>query len=270
MLAPSRLPVRYRFWNLRWGAPFGYPRTVRLSRLFRDRVWQDRLRGPFSHQANNTTRIFEYPWVAEQVRPRRGTRILEIGGGLSGLQFVFSKMGCDVTNVDPGVDAFGRDWGLSVRRFEELNEAYGTNVRLIRAKLEDAHLERESFDVVVSVSVIEHMGSEGGCAVLSRAAELLRPNGKIVLTLDLFPDLSPFGMAETNSYGTNVDVRKVVDGLEIVVGRREELLGFPEFDAAAVLARKGDLLLGATPAWSQCVTLKKKPPADEKARTAPG
>lgn len=259
MLAPSRLPWRYRLWNARWGAPFGYSRTVRLSKLSSNQKWRDCIRGPFAHQPNNTTRLYEYPWVAEQVRPRTGLRVLEIGGGLSGLQFVFSWLGCDVTNVDPGVDAYGRDWDLSPKRFDELNEAYGTNVRLIREQLENADLEKGSFDVIVSVSVIEHMGPERGQSVLSRAAELLRPGGRIVLTLDLFPDVLPFGPAERNSYGTNVDVRKVIEGFEIVVGKREELLGFPEFDAAAILRKQGDFLVGATPAWSQCVTLRRTP-----------
>ncbi len=258
MLAPSRLPWRYRVWNARWGAPFGYRRTVRLSNLLSNQRWRDRIRGPFSHQPNNTTRLYEYPWVAEQVCPRPGLRVLEIGGGLSGLQFVFSRLGCDVTNVDPGVDTFGRDWDLSPKRFEELNGAYGTNVRLIRDQLENADLDRGSFDAVVSVSVIEHMGSECGRAVLSRAAELLRPGGRIVLTLDLFPDLFPFGLAEKNSYGTNVDVKEIVEGFKIVVGKREELLGFPEFDAAEIMRKQADFLVGATPAWSQCMTLVKE------------
>jgi hypothetical protein len=44
-------------------------------------------------------------------------RVIEIGGGLSGFQFALSKMGCDVVNIDLGMEAAGLDWaGPAMRK----------------------------------------------------------------------------------------------------------------------------------------------------------
>ncbi len=262
MLAPARLPLRYGFWNLRWGAPFGYPTPgfLRRRRPFcLPGPRGDRLAGLFAHQKNNTTRVFEFPWAFEQVRPRKGLRVLEIGGGLSGLQFALSRSGCRVTNVDPGVDPEGRDWGLGAGRFEQLNRAFGTDVVLIRKSLEEAELPPESFDVVLSVSVVEHLGTDVARGLIARAGRLLRPGGTIVLTVDLFPGLTPFTEAESNRFGTNVPVSSLLtDGLRLVSGERSELYGFPGFDARAILARSDELLVGRYfPAFAQCLVLER-------------
>ena len=58
--------------------------------------------GPFAWQSNNSIRKFEYPWAYHTIR-RQGShlRVLEVGGGLSGLQFVLAAEGDEVINLDP-------------------------------------------------------------------------------------------------------------------------------------------------------------------------
>jgi hypothetical protein len=125
MLARKELPEAYAQWNASLGAPFGYfSSKVRLSNRLLTRCknimpFGARLHlfGPFSVQPNTTNRIFEYPW-AFNVRPIwKGMRVIEIGGGLSGFQFALSKMGCDVVNIDLGMEAAGLDWaGPAMRK----------------------------------------------------------------------------------------------------------------------------------------------------------
>ena len=64
MLAPASLPWKYRWFNLKWGAPSGCLVRGLLSRERRATPWGAPLVGPFAFQGNNTTRAFEYhgPW----------------------------------------------------------------------------------------------------------------------------------------------------------------------------------------------------------------
>src|SRR5947208_2112443 len=101
MLAPSTLPVQFAEWNRREGSPFG--RASRRDRILGRLVGGVRRRGAFAWQGNSTTRHFEFPWAYEQVTSQgRELDILEIGGGLSGLQFVLAREGHHVRNLDPG------------------------------------------------------------------------------------------------------------------------------------------------------------------------
>ena len=236
MIAPAKLPLRYRLFNVRWGAPSGrltrkaLPRRLRLTRL------GALLSGCFAYQVNNTTRVFEYPWVFETLGIRPGLRVLEIGGSLAGLQFVLDKAGCDVVNVDPGDELFVGDWAPTPQAFQLLNEALGTDVCLVNGYLEDAKFPDESFDRVISVSVFEHIAEPALATILAEIRRVLKPGGLAVMTVDLFLDVQPFAPAASNAYGHNVSVKWIVEtsGLDLVGGRRAELYGYEEFDWRAV------------------------------------
>src|SRR6187551_2265625 len=99
MIARRELPEQYRQWNRKYGAPFGNWPAWRSSPFAKAPLWlSSRLLGPFSTQTNNTFRAFEYPWAYHAASLEPGQRVLEIGGGLSGFQFVLSRMGCHVVN----------------------------------------------------------------------------------------------------------------------------------------------------------------------------
>ena len=139
MLAPAALPDNYRQWNLANGAPFGRPiPRKRLLDYFRPPKSVEQLRGPFSIQENNTTREFEYPWAFYSAEIKPGMRVLDLGGGLSGFQFVLDKNGCDVVNVDPGMEAKGLGWPCDLASMKKLNGFFGTNVELRNTTIENA------------------------------------------------------------------------------------------------------------------------------------
>src|SRR6476661_568193 len=112
MLARSKWPLRYHLFNWRWGAPSG--RMVRkfVPREQRATRWGATLVGCFAFQGNNTTRAFEYPWAFEALNVRPGLRVLEIGGSLSGFQFVLDRCGCEVVDVDPGDEFHASGWAV--------------------------------------------------------------------------------------------------------------------------------------------------------------
>jgi SAM-dependent methyltransferase len=204
-----------------------------------------RYAGPFGWQPNNSTRQFEYPWAFDQIsRLGSGLAITELGGGVSGLQYVLAREGHRVVNVDPGQ---GAGWSLDSSLHRRLGKALGAQVALIPSTLSQAELPAASQDVVVSVSALEHFSDEAIAELCREVPRVLKPGGALVLTVDLFPDLHPFTSVPAHETGRNIDLRKLIDdcGLTLTTGTTAELYGFPDFDPQAVQSRLGDLLIGA-------------------------
>jgi SAM-dependent methyltransferase len=267
MLARRVMPPSYSTWNRTYGAPSGrrlYRWTRELphgSRLLDTTLFTiaPSLRGPFGFQPNNDTRRVEYPWAFFATPISKDLKVLEIGGGLSGFQFVLDRAGCHVVNVDPGNDAHGRGWPVNRERISSLNRAFGTNVQLYNCFLSEAGLPRGAFDRVFSISVIEHVPLNDSPAIMALAFDLLKPGGYFVLTVDLFLNLKPFSSLDVNVFGTNVSVRMLAESapFELVHGKRAELFGYPEFDVDGVLRNLDVLMIGEYPSIPQLVVLRK-------------
>lgn len=240
MLARRVLPPEFAAWNKKWGAPIGRRDVPGLSQAAH-RVGLDfklaPILGPFAYQGNSSTRTFEFPWAYHALRPRPGLRVLEIGGALSGFQFVPSKEGCEVHNVDPFFDFGAGEYRAGPElRHGQLNRAFKTNVKLHKTILSEAILEG-TFDVIFSVSTLEHIAHDALIETLLAARRFLSPGGRIVLTVDLFLNLEPFCHRESNQWGTNVSPKWIADVLEmaLVEGIPSELLGYDEFSVESVL-----------------------------------
>jgi hypothetical protein len=245
MLARRELPSEYASWNKKWGAPRGrggIPGVTEIARRVGVNYQLAPLFGPFAYQWNSSTRSYEFPWVYYALRPRPGLRALEIGGALSGLQFVLARAGCEVHNVDPFVNYGDGDYQSDPqRRHDQLNRAFKTDVTLHKSTLPEARLEG-TFNVIYSVSTIEHIPREALTATLVAARQLLDRGGRIVLSVDLFLDLEPFCRREKNRWGSNVSLKWVADVLEMELteGDPSELCGYDEFSTEAVLENLAD------------------------------
>jgi SAM-dependent methyltransferase len=260
MLARKALEPRFKQWNRRWGAPYGAPvsRPSGLGGWF----WRPDefdAKGMFGFQNNNDTRVFEYPWAFHFVEPAVGSRILEVGGGMSGFQFVLSRAGAKVVNVDPGMD----DIGGRVHEdfFRRANRKYGTDVQLLERKIADVDLDLGVFDLIYSISVVEHIPPEELERSMERIGQLLRPGGRFIMTLDLFLDLAPFSRKGSNKFGTNVAVIDLLaaSGLHLEFGVPEELYGFSQFDAIGVMELLPELFIGTRyPTLIQCVVMRQQ------------
>ena len=217
-----------------------------------------RSRGPFAWQSNNSIRISEYPWAYHAIR-RQGShlRVLEVGGGLSGLQFVLAAEGDSVVNVDPGQSDHG--WKYEADLHRRLCGALKAPVQLFDKKIDSLEAPPHSFDVVLSVSALEHF-PDADLAILAGAMRrLLKPDGIVVMTIDLFLDLKPFSEREENEWGRNLDVRQFLNmaGLTLHDGNPAELLGFPEFNPVQIMGGLGTYLIGeGYPALSQCAVAR--------------
>ena len=263
MLGRRKLPQAYRAWNLKWGAPFGRPSAHGLSLRQRLESKSAASFGPFAFQPSNLTRAFEYPWsfFAGHIRP--GMRVLDVGGGLFGMQFVLALSGCSVTNVDPsaktGSSGPFSGWGLSPKTHRRMNRIFGTDVRLVADSVENARLPAASFDRVYCLSVLEHLPFRDARRAIAAIERLLAPEGLLLLTVDLFLDVVPFGVMRRNVWGWNHDVYRLLRGskLALASGARSELLGFPEFDFDRVVRLVPRLLIGHYPCVSQAMALRR-------------
>jgi len=265
MLAPAFLPEAYRKWNLIHGAPFGRPLPTNRLRSFLYRLFSNKtveqLQGPFSIQQNNTTREFEYPWAFYSAEIRAGMTALDLGGGLGGFQFVLDRAGCNVINIDPGMEAQGRGWPCDVTTMRKLNQLFRTNVDLRNTTIEKAGIDDNSIDRVFSISVIEHLTAQDLANAMHHAYRCLQPGGLFILTIDLFLNLYPFSSRSTNEFGHNQNVRALVNTEDwvLVHGNREQLYGFDEFNPDLVLRNLETYLIGKLyPALVQCLVLKKE------------
>jgi SAM-dependent methyltransferase len=252
MLAPATLPERYRKWNDTHGAPFGRPNPKRrLLDYFRRPKSPEQLRGPFSIQSNNTTREFEYPWAFESALLKAGMRVVDLGGGLCGFQFVLDHCGCRVVNVDPGMEAKGRGWPCDL---------FGTHVDLRNTTIEKANLDDNSVNCVFSISVLEHLADADITTVMKHVYRCLKPGGLFILTVDLFLNLYPFSSRLSNEFGRNQNIRSMtgLENWDLVAGNREQLFGFESFSADAILSNLENYLIGRYyPVLAQCLVLKK-------------
>ena len=265
MIAKRKLPTEFQDWNAVWGAPYGrrpnFIRRVRGRLLpgIKPSVWSEaRSRGPFAWQTNNSIRIFEYPWAYHAIR-RQGShlRVLEVGGGLSGLQFVLGAEGDSMINVDPGQSEHG--WNYEAELHRRLCKALKAPVQLFDKKIDSLEGPPYSFDVVLSVSALEHFPDADLAILASAIRRLLKPDGIVVMTIDLFLDLRPFSQREQNEYGRNLDIREFLNmaGLRLIDGNPAELLGFPEFNPTEIMGNLGTYLIGeGYPALSQCVVAR--------------
>ena len=279
MLARRELPEEYEEWNVAWGAPWGrhsvsspldsgrseklvdyverLPRKLRVPVL--RSVQMNRIRGPFAFQPNTSTRGYEYPWAFHQAQGLGPSRILEVGGALSGLQFVLAKSGHEVHNVDPFFDYGDGQYDVDpITEHGALNRSFGTHVTLHRATLPEANLTG-LFSAVLCISTIEHLSEQDIVSTLSAAKEILAPGGLLVLTVDLFLNLEPFCNRKTNQWGSNASIAWIEElvGYEMVVGDRNELYGYPEFSVERILSRLEEYAVSTQyPQMAQLITFR--------------
>jgi hypothetical protein len=253
MLASAKIPKQFAAWNQANGAPFGYDWLRFFSAQFNSAFLQ-RIRGPFSIQENSTTRTFEYPWAYYAAGLDSPKKIVEVGGSLSGFQFVLSRNGHEVVNVDPGIG-----WPSDERSITKLNRWFKTNVTLKTTTLGKANLPDNYYDVFFSISVVEHLPEQDIFEIMEHAYRCLKLGGRFVMTVDLFLNLEPFCRRITNEWGKNQNVRWLVEvsRMKLIEGNPSQLYGFPEFSSEEILANLERYFIGNYPVVSQCFVLQK-------------
>jgi hypothetical protein len=138
---------------------------------------------------DHSPRLWEYPVVAQFITAHLdpGSRLVDIGAGVSPLAPYLSSRGYLVETVDPS--PIRRDWSEHLK-WDEWHfldyKAAGLASRSWNCTLE--HIPtRPFFDGAYSVSVIEHVPAEHRRALLADISARTRIGGLVVLTIDLQP-----------------------------------------------------------------------------------
>lgn len=127
-----------------------------------------------------------YDWIIKTAGDTRGKKVLDIGCGDGALSYLLAKTGALVTGVD------NEELGLKFARenFNKEDPERKLRYEFIPASAYELPLADESFDLVVSCEVIEHLQYPE--KMLAEARRVLRPGGKLILT-------TPYRLRETPS-----------------------------------------------------------------------
>jgi len=136
---------------------------------------------------STSARMHEYPWAIAESGEVQGLRLLDVGAGTNPLPLWFASRGAAMVTVDnhslirtmPDRQSWN-EWGF----FD-----YATldaNIISVHADIADAHIQGP-FDLVYSISVLEHVRAQRRRAIFTKISSLLRPKGRLLLTLDLIP-----------------------------------------------------------------------------------
>lgn len=162
----------------RWSSLTMYPHTLRelVARSRQDFGWYTR----------HALRCVEYPWIIERSRAL-GRRMLDIGAGIAPVvPYLTDELGKLVTTVDLHRRKVtleevreANEWGFF--DYADLTpNARSFNVDVARFETD------ERFDVIYSISVIEHMPADIRRAMVKKFAELGAAQCDVLLTVDLY------------------------------------------------------------------------------------
>jgi ADP-heptose:LPS heptosyltransferase/ubiquinone/menaquinone biosynthesis C-methylase UbiE len=137
----------------------------------------NKLNGCYVHASKN----WEYLYIVEQIKDESNCRkIIDVGSGRGALQVYLSASGWDVTSVDLGFSEHSHD-GRDYRH--SFLETYGDRINFKFASIFNLPFPDDSFDAIVSVSVIEHLKNKE--FALYELLRVLKPGGTLVLTFDI-------------------------------------------------------------------------------------
>jgi SAM-dependent methyltransferase len=155
-----------------------YPDTLhQLVRISRDK---------FGWFTKHALRCIEYPWIAERCRVLGG-QVLDVGAGVSPLPlFLADRCGKRVTTVDYNPVSICVE---SIRNHNEwgfLNYSlYDPNIQSKNIDISDFCSEQQ-FNVIYSVSVIEHMPAIIRRNMLKALGRVAADHCDLLFTIDLF------------------------------------------------------------------------------------
>ena len=123
---------------------------------------------------SNYTRAIEYPWCLSRVKD--GKNILEVGCVTSYFSHVLSTKKRDMHGIDL------REYPSKPKK-----------MRFMREDIRTIELDKDFFDVIVSISTIEHIGldgygteikdNNGDLVAMKRLKEALKPGGRFLITV---------------------------------------------------------------------------------------
>ncbi|MBL8025795.1 MAG: class I SAM-dependent methyltransferase [Fibrobacteres bacterium] len=202
----------------------------------------EKLRSYYAAGPIGPNKFWEYPWILSNLELKPHLSILDAGCGRAPLQYFLAEMSMKMSGIDPNENV---GWHGIDRR---LARKYGVDIDYRVEGMEKISYPDESFDRVMSVSVIEHVRA---CHVkdelltpqceadrllqgkmMQEMARVLKKGGLLIITIDvMYP-------AEGIILEANINVKNLIEssGLQLVGPEPEAgFYGYDNFDMQAIL-----------------------------------
>jgi hypothetical protein len=162
---------------------------IEVSLATVSRLYDYILRGVYAAKFN--IKGFDYPWLIKSRNWQKGERVLDIGGAYSELPLYLQReFGCEVWVVDDFGLLEGDSFWTRGRSPDEYI-AQNPEVRYVLERVGDpqkSSLPQDYFDVVYSLSTLEHVPQGLMKNVWKHMNALLKPGGEMLHAIDLsFP-----------------------------------------------------------------------------------
>ncbi|MCD6476962.1 MAG: sulfotransferase, partial [Candidatus Aenigmarchaeota archaeon] len=144
----------------------------------------------FGWFSKTSTRLFEYPWVIDNIKKPSGKNILDIGAGVSPLPLYIAEKGAYTYTLDNSriIRRYSEnpwEWnGWGFLDYNQLNK----KVISLNCSLYEANFNNNMFDYIYSVSVIEHIPKKERIYLWKEISRILKKEGGLLLTIDLIPN----------------------------------------------------------------------------------
>lgn len=129
-------------------------------------------------------RKLEYSYVISQIKKKEieNKKVLEAGCGVSPMPFLWANYGADVTAIDLS------DKSIELMKKFNYDDYFGIGANKIHfdlGNLADLPYEDNTFDIIETISVLEHIPFPSYLKALSEMYRVLKPNGTLVCTCDV-------------------------------------------------------------------------------------
>ena len=145
-------------------------------------------RGAFGFYPSHFPYTITYPWVSERMgQLPKGSRMLDVGAGVSPVPLYLARKGMRVDCVD------------NSKHIRTLSDTKGWNewgfldYGALHSNLKSHHCDitmfapTDRFDAIYSIAALAHMSRATREKTLQRCRDWLRPNGLLLLIIDIIP-----------------------------------------------------------------------------------
>ncbi|MDD1708095.1 MAG: methyltransferase domain-containing protein [Methanoregulaceae archaeon] len=127
-------------------------------------------------------RQLEYSFMLDHIPDHKPLHILDMGSGVTVFPQTLARMGHYVEAMDPCSKWVLRDPDIQ----GSFNAFYGTDVEYRHQYAEEIG-EARRYDLITSVSVLEHLYRRQVAGTIRHLLSLIRPGGRLILTVDYAP-----------------------------------------------------------------------------------
>ena len=183
------------------------------------------------------TRAWDYPFTLCNLKYKKGAKLLDAGCGFSPLTPFLADLGFDVYGVDETINLqlLPNESYFNDSKEGTIIDVWGKrdNLKYIHGNMGNLNFENNYFDVVICVSVLEHIHPLSYIkTIVNEFARVVKPGGQVILVID-FVYSDHFIKTRKGENVTQIDYKEIAlcdERLSVVGGFNEKLPGGKDYD----------------------------------------